>query len=117
MYQLNWNKCQGGVWCNLLNVNLEHAHFDGLVGVYVIWHGGDTPTTVRVGNGVIRGRLRAHRADPEVLRYRNLGLFVTWAAVPAAMKEGVERYLYDGLNPLVGQRSPNVLPVAVNLPW
>ena len=117
MYQLYWNKCVGDRWCNLLNVNLDHSHFDRMDGVYIIWHAGPNPATVRVGSGVIRDRLRAHRADPEILYYKSFGLFVTWAAVPSAMQEGVERFLGERLRPLVGSRFPSVLSVAVNLPW
>jgi len=117
MVQLNWNKCLGDVWCNLLSVNLDHSHFDGMTGVYVIWHAGQNPATVRVGSGVIRDRLRAHREDPAILRYRSYGLFVTWAAVSANMMLGAERYLGDRLDPLVAERFPAVLPIAVNLPW
>ena len=50
---VEWVKCQGDVWCSLATVNLQHSHFDGLEGVYIIWHAGDTPATVRVGQGII----------------------------------------------------------------
>lgn len=117
MYQLNWIKCQGDAWCNLLNVNLEHPHFANLAGVYLIWHAGQKPRTVRVGSGVIKDRLRAHRGDAAILRYKDSGLFVTWASVPPTMREGVERFLFENLNPLVGEKFPDVPPVNVNLPW
>jgi hypothetical protein len=117
MTQLSWNKCQGEVWCNLLNVNLDHPHFDNMSGVYIIWHGGQNARTVRVGSGVIRDRLRAHREDPAILQYRQLGLFVTWAAVSGATQRSVEKYLADRLRPLVGERFPDVPQEVVNLPW
>ena len=117
MAQLQWNKCQGEVWCNLLNLNLEHSHFDNMSGVYIIWHGGQNAATVRIGSGAIRDRLRAHREDPAILRYKDLGLFVTWAVVSASMQGNVERYLADSLRPIVGERFPDVLPEVVNLPW
>ena len=117
MVQLQWNKCQGDVWCNLLNVNLDHPAFDNASGVYVIWHAGENARTVRIGSGVIRDRLRAHREDPQILQYRQSGLFVTWAAVSEGLQWKVERYLAGRLNPLIGERFPNVQPEAVNLPW
>lgn len=118
MYQLNWNKCQGDVWCSLLNVNLEHGHFNNMAGVYVIfWLAGPKPTVVRVGSGIIKDRLKAHREDAAILRYKDNGLAVTWAAVPPSMREGVERFVSDSVNPLVRERSPDVQPVSVNLPW
>lgn len=44
------------------------------------------------------------------------GLYVTWASVPAQYVDGVERYLHDRYDPIVAERVPDVLPVAVNLP-
>jgi hypothetical protein len=115
--QITWNKCEGDAWCPLNTVSLSHTHFDGLDGVYVIWHGGQNPRTVRVGQGVIRDRLTAHREDREIQAYAGQGLFVTWARVNAGSRDGVEAYLANQLNPLVGERFPDVTPVQVNLPW
>ena len=112
-----WNKCQSNVWCQLNSVNLAHQHFDNMEGVYIIWHGGNNPKTVRVGQGVIRDRLQAHRLDNEVQQYSAYTLFVTWAQVSANQRDGVERYLAEALNPLVGERFPDVTPIQVNLPW
>lgn len=38
---VNWERCQGGVWCILVTLNLDHAHFNGLEGVYMIWRTSD----------------------------------------------------------------------------
>ena len=114
---LNWNKCAGDKWCPFLTVNLDHPTFRLLEGVYVIWHGGQAPWTVYVGQGAIAERLRAHRGAQEILKYSPLGLFVTWARVDQEKREGVETYLVDKLRPKVGERSPNSLPIEVNLPW
>jgi hypothetical protein len=114
---LNWIKCTDDKWCDFLSVNLSHSHFDGMEGVYLIWHGGDQPHTVRVGQGVIRDRIAEHRQDSDVLAFRNLGLFVTWASVPSNQRDGVERFLGDKLSPKVGLRLPDVVPIPVNLPW
>lgn len=117
---LTWNKCSGGAgnqWCDLINLNLNHEHFDAMEGVYIIWHGGQNPATVRVGQGFVRDRLSSHRQDPAILAYKTHGLFVTWASVPPWQRDGVERYLAENLNPKVGDRFPDVLPVQVNYPW
>lgn len=115
---LNWRKCTGrpSEWCSLLDLNLNHRHFEGLKGVYVIWHGGARPIAVRVGQGVIRDRLRAHQSNLAVLAYASYGLFVTWAAVPKQDRDGVERYLAEYLQPLFGARYPSATPISVNLP-
>lgn len=115
--QLTWIKCEGGGWCSLNDVNLDHSHFDNLGGVYVIWYNGGGGAWVRVGQGEIRDRLRAHRSDPEVQAYSSRGrLYVTWAAVGAVDRNGVEAYLAQRLNPLVGTRFPAATPIPVNTP-
>jgi hypothetical protein len=114
---LQWIKCEGDQWCNFLKLNLEHSHFIGLGGVYIIWHGGQDARTVYVGKGQIAERLAAHRQEKEILEYSSLGLFVTWAKVDAAYREGIELFLSQRLNPKVGHRYPSVQPISVNLPW
>ena len=114
---LIWTRCQSEVWCKLNAVNLAHEHFSGIEGVYVIWHGGTEPKVVYVGQGEIKERLHAHRQDSAVQRYAYLGLYVTWAAVPEPDRNGVEAYLADKWNPLVGEIHPDVDPIIVNSPW
>jgi hypothetical protein len=115
MASLFWIKSTSGAWLSFERVNLTNVD---TTGVYVIWHGGQTPRTVRVGQGDIADRLLAHRGDQQVLAYRSYGgLYVTWAAVSYAEIDGVERYLADQLRPLVGDRFPNVRAIPVNLPW
>ena len=115
--QLNWQKCQGEVWCKLNFVNLDHPIFTNLEGVYVIWHGGPNPATVYVGSGVIRDRITEHRRDLRIQSYNQLGLFVTWSAVPQESRKGVEAFLIGKLAPIVTERSPTDIPVEVNSPW
>jgi hypothetical protein len=86
-------------------------------GVYIIWHGGSNPKTVRVGQGNIRERLEAHRTDPDVQAYARLGLYVTWASVPEDSRDGVEAYLAQRLGPILGKRFPDTAPISVNLPF
>lgn len=113
---VSWEQCQGGVWCPLATLDLDHIHFDGLEGVYVIWRTSDRKV-VRVGQGIIADRLRAHRADQGILAHQGNGSFlVTWAKVPATYRDGVERYLATTLTPLVGSAFPDVRPIQVNLP-
>jgi hypothetical protein len=114
MLQLNWVKSTEGQWLDLARVNLAGVATQG---VYIIWHGGAVPRVVRVGQGDIRARVGAHRNDQVITRYSVHGLFVTWATVPAAQMDGVERYLANMWNPLVGDVFPNALPIAVTSPW
>ena len=115
--RLTWNKYEGGVWCRLHTVDLTHKHFDYMGGVYIIWHGGENAHTVRVGQGVIRDRITEHRKDRDIIIYAHFNLYITWARVPSEYRDGIEKYLADKLNPLVGERFPKRAPIEVNLPW
>jgi hypothetical protein len=106
---LSWVKCTGDVWCGFHTVDLSNVK---TTGVYLIWQGGGS--YVRVGQGDIAARLTAHRNDPAITKYQKL--YVTWAAVPSAQLDGVERYLYEQCSPLVGERTPTAPVIAVNLP-
>lgn len=112
--QLQWQKCQGDVWGRFLDVDLSHSHFDKMEGLYIIWQAGGP--VVRLGQGIIRDRLSAHRRDTAVTAYQNL--YVTWAPVLLNYhKDGGERYLANVLKPKVGEAFPNVTPLQVLLPW
>lgn len=118
--QVNWIRHTDGSWCALDGINLNDPHFAGLAGVYVIWHGGPAPNVVRVGQGAIRDRLTAHRTDIEIRLPKLLfkyELFVTWADVPEpSWRDGIEAHLAAQLRPQIGERSPAVTPIIVNLP-
>ena len=115
---LTWNKCVGDVWCSLLNLNLDHSHFHNLAGVYIIWHSGENPWTVYVGQGNISTRLLEHRNNDDILKYSHHGLFVSWARVDAHLRNGIERYLAENLRPKVGHLHPTTTPpIQVNVPW
>jgi hypothetical protein len=120
--EVRWITCkgdggQGTQWCPLETVDLESIGV--IAGVYIIWHEGNPSRVVRVGQGApIKDRLGAHRLDREITAYGQIGkLRVTWAAVPASQRDGVERYLADKWKPLVGDAFPNAVPIAVNSPW
>jgi hypothetical protein len=106
---LSWVKCTGDNWCPFLAVNLSNVKTSG---VYAIWIGGGQ--YIRVGQGDIAARITTHRNDSEITKHKNL--YVTWASVPAGQRDGVERYLYDVCQPVVGDRAPDAPAIAVNLP-
>lgn len=114
MLTVTWIKSTNDTWLSLERVNLANVMTRG---VYIIWHRGNPGRVVRVGQGVIADRLSAHRNDRKILAYANRGLLVTWASVSAAQQDGVERYLADTWNPLVGDAFPDAAPIAVNSPW
>ena len=114
---LKWMKCQGGDWCTLNAVDLDHEHFHDLHGVYIIWHGGANPAVVHVGQGNVSARLRAHRSDPKIQQFAKHDLYVAWSRVPSDSRDGVEAYLAHKWNPRVGRDYPAAPPIKVNAPW
>lgn len=109
---VDWTKC-GNLYCALDDVDLSRITASG---VFMIWHDGDPGRVIRVGQGEIADRIRANRNDPATTAYRASGtLRVTWAELPAAQWDGVERYLADSYHPLLGDAHPNVAPIAVDL--
>lgn len=119
---LIWRQCADArerpMWCSL--EKLDTSTITATQGVYVVWHGGEDPDTLRVGQAFfdsIAASLERLRDDAALAAYRDLGLFVTWAEVTdAEALDGIERYIADALAPLLGKR-PNAEPIEVNLPW
>lgn len=109
-------------WYQLGSVNLDSVNSHG---VYVIWKEqltlmdflshGSRKKAVRIGQGDIKSRLKAHRRDEKIARHGS-PLYVTWAAVDTNSVNGVERYLADTLEPLEGSTFPTDDPIRVNLP-
>jgi hypothetical protein len=117
MITLNWIKHQDGKWFKLTDVDLTYPHFIDLEGVYIIWYEGENHIVVRVGQGVIKEKLSDHQTDPRIMTYKPHSLYVTWATVLPQYRNGIERYLFEKLKPIVGFRYPNVPAIQVNLPW
>jgi type IV pilus assembly protein PilB len=114
---VHWNRCAVDQWADLFAVDLDGPHFQGLEGVFVIWHGGPAPRPVAIGRGRINDELRARRADPALLRFKDLTLLTTWARVDPAVAENVLRYLQEALQPIIPGPVPKGGPmVEVNLP-
>jgi hypothetical protein len=115
---VSWGQCTGGNWCSFEAVDLASDVF-GASGVYLIWHAGQEPRVVYVGQAaMLRDRLAAHRGDDRILAYRSFGLYVTSTVLETAARRcGVEAYLAGRYAPLVGDRHPDVPPIAVNSPW
>ena len=116
--QLQWIKCIGDEWCPFGGLDLAKVTEHG---VHIVWHGGNAPHaphTVYVGQGDVADRIADHRNDQKITRHAQKGaLYVTWASVPVAQRDGIERYLADRYSPLEGDRHPEVAPLAVNSPW
>src|SRR5262245_58618143 len=87
-------------------------------GVYLLYHDGNPDRPILVGSGNIRHHLQALASDPGVAAFSVAGMLrATWATVPGQYVEGVENYLIEQLDPMIGQhplRSDIFIPV--NLP-
>ena len=118
---VEWATCVYGRWCSFETVKISTIDDDDL-GVYVIWHDGSSstrgPECVRVGQGEILKRIRAHRDDMQILAHNFFGeLKVTWTLVPGkGTRLGIERYLAARLKPKVGEYPDDVDPIEVDLP-
>jgi len=111
---IQWVKSTTDTWLPFATVDLSEVTTKG---VYMIWYRGQPGRVVYVGQGDVASRISAHRSEQEILAYQANGLLVTWASVPKAQRDGVERYLADTWNPLVGDAHPDAEPIAVNSPW
>jgi hypothetical protein len=119
--KVSWISCkdeqENSVWCPFATFDLSAIKQTGIAGVYAIWLEGKPGRYVRVGQGIIADRILAHRSDETIRTYRGFGVLrVTWAMVSESSRDGVERFLADKCNPLVGELHPRVEPIEVNLP-
>ncbi|MEK7390252.1 MAG: type IV pilus twitching motility protein PilT [Elusimicrobiota bacterium] len=114
--QVHWVKCQDGSWANLYAVDLDHAHFNELEGVYIVWHGGAKTEPLRVGAGLIRSKIEACRKDPAIRLFNDRELYATWACVDPGIRDSVVHFLCKKLAPKAQDEVPDALPIAINLP-
>jgi hypothetical protein len=95
--------------CSVQRVVLDDIHSEG---VYLIWK--KKGAVVLVGQGKIADKLSQHKQDPAITCHGDL--YAMWAEIGKSDRDGVEKYLASIYAPLVGDRLPNVTPIAVNLP-
>ena len=116
MLQLAWVKSLNDKWLVLSELDFERIH---TTGVYILWHGGESPAVVRVGSGDIGTRLRDHYNNMLIRRYETRGqLMVTWAAVESlSLRDGIENYLIELCRPLVSDYRSESALVPVRSPF
>lgn len=116
--QVQWVKnSTNGQWFDLLRLNLSAPYFIDKFGVYVIWYSSPgSSRVIRVGQGDISSRLKEHSSNPEIMKYSQYGqLKVAWAIIDPRYADGVEAFLFDTYQPLIGERKPAAQPIPVNL--
>lgn len=111
-----WVKTTAGTWPSLKKVDLTNVT---AAGIYIIWYFGSPGRVVYVGQGIVKDRLGKHRLNPEITLSapQGIDLLVSWATVPEHLRGGMERYLADRFNPIVGEAHPDVPKIAVLAPW
>ena len=116
MIELQWIKSIDYKWLDFMRLDLNQVRGSG---VYVIWHGGENPRVVRVGQGELAKKLALHRESPRLMWYASQGkLFVTWAEISSsAHRDGIETYLTQLFVPLLADRVPSVQPLPVRSPF
>lgn len=117
---LFWAKGKKNAWCSLNQVDFSHSYYDNFEGfIYIIWYWNKfgEAVTIKVGQGNIRERLKAHNTDPQIQAYAHLNLLVTWTSLPSNLLDGAEAYLGKVLKPRVGSLFPDAKPIPVSLPF
>ena len=111
---------QNNEWFDFLRLNLGAPYFaNGKKGVFIIWYvSPGASKVIKIGSGVLAEQLKNLRLNPQILEFSKSGpLKVSWVAVNGVLKEehllGVERYLYDAYNPLVGEKN-SAEPIPIN---
>jgi len=131
MLTLDWTTTDTtGALLRFYDVDLTSVHAEG---VYVIYsppnifaapdafglrNAFGAPRTVYVGQGVVADRLQQHRSN-QTMKSMNAQttLNVAFAPVTAMLRDGVERWLANRLQPMLGDVHPNAVPVEVSLPF
>jgi len=118
---LEWMIGADDNWCQLDALDLSDPYFAKFNGVYIVWYGpndkGEEGRVICVGHGILRCKFENMRNDPIIARYSCRHPLVTWAEVAHHQHpEGIEAYLLGVLNPLHGERHPNIVQTIVNLP-
>ena len=85
------------------------------VGVYIIYHqSNENPITLYVGEGNIKERIDYHRTQTDFGDIYPILVF--WSETYWSDRFGIERYLFNKLNPSVTKRASDTKPLPVNIP-
>jgi len=115
---VKWNKCKGGIWCELFKLNIDHEYFAALEGVFILWYEKKGEIlTLNVGSGNIVRELKKLKTDLAVKAFAEHGLYVTWAEIASTQQNGVLVYLSRNLMPKFQSPLPKALPIKIPLPW
>jgi len=107
---LTWNHIE-----DIFDTKLYREISVYLSGVYVIYHqSNDNPVILYVGEGNIKERIDYHRTQTDFGDVYPISVF--WAKTYGYEQYGIERYLFNKLNPTITQRVSDTKPIPVNIP-
>ena len=98
-----WVRSPKGGFYQLLRMDPDELKLWEVGGVYVIWHGGNKPEWVYIGESPSIGRALDQAIDmDEITQYDSMGrLFVTWSPIVLDLRRGALLYLAQTMNPLI----------------
>lgn len=113
-----WQASSRGYY-RMLSVGSEGPDLTNIGGVFIVWHRGERPAWVYVGQSKNLGEeFEDILKNNEIMQYhKHGGLYVTWSQVLEQYRDGVVRYLVDTLQPVAGngayRTNANSIPVLV----
>ena len=114
---ISWVKRGYNVWYQLdgLSADIESLRHKG---VYIIWYFdvSGTARTVKIGSGQLGECLETERSNPDIHRFADRTLYVTWALVGSSYRDSVVGSLSRKLQPFVGEHDFGDSGVCVGLP-
>ena len=98
-----WVRSPRNQYYNFLNLDPEEMGLKGASGVYVIWHGGLRPEWLTIGHTDNLAQTFDELRDvDEILEFdRHGNLFITWSEIRPEFQEGVVKYLYQVIPPMI----------------
>lgn len=119
MIELEWQKCLGGIWCELNKIDESHENLDDVEAVFIMWSGKppEERVVLKIGFNDIRSEILECRQDLAVQAFNNHKIFITWAEVPGSKRKHILAYLSKTLGPKISNTVYKAKPIEVTLPW
>ena len=103
----------------MLTVGSDGPDLKNIGGVYVVWHRGEQPAWVYVGQSTsLADTFEELLKNDQVMQFHKRGgLYVTWSQILDQYRDGVTRYLVETLQPVSGndsyRKNANSIPVMI----
>ncbi len=113
-----WQASARGYY-RMLTVGSEGPDLKNIGGVYVVWHRGEQPAWVYVGQSAsLADTFEELLKNDQVMQFHKRGgLYVTWSQILDQYRDGVTRYLVETLQPVSGndsyRKNANSIPVMI----